>query len=61
MPFDDPPSDARDAAIRAVIDAVLPYPDVPPDTLAAHLEALPAEARPKAVALHRSVMQRWLT
>ncbi|MEM9753924.1 MAG: transcription antitermination factor NusB, partial [Planctomycetota bacterium] len=41
--------------------AVLPYPDVPPDTLATHLEGLPAEARPKAVALHRSVMQRWLT
>ncbi|MEM1027073.1 MAG: transcription antitermination factor NusB [Planctomycetota bacterium] len=61
MPLDAPPQDARDAAIYAVIDAILPYPDVPPDALAKHLEALPVETKPKAVALHRAVMQRWLT
>ncbi|MEM7577288.1 MAG: transcription antitermination factor NusB [Planctomycetota bacterium] len=61
MPFENPPQDARDAALYAVIDAILAFPNVPPDTLSPHVERLPPEAKPKAVALHRSVMQRWLT
>lgn len=56
-----PPKDARDAAIRAAIDAILAYPQVPPDTLGDYLGSLAGEQKPKAVALHRSVMQRWLT
>ncbi len=51
----------RLAAIRAVIDAVAAFPDIPADTLTPHLDALPDQNRGKAVALHRTVLQRWLT
>ncbi len=60
------PTNARRAAIAAIHDAVVAYPDIPADTLEpylAQMSRLPgaAEQRGKAVALHRTVLQRWLT